>query len=69
MIGMNVGTCCNRYGPRQQIVMRCVRVVQPKIVFGAGQHIGELNFVADLLRRNGRIRCWIAERWIVVQSI
>lgn len=64
-----IRTCYNRHGPCQQIVMRWICVVQPKIVFGAGQHIGKLNFIADFLRWDCCIWCRIAKRWIVVQSI
>lgn len=49
--------------------MRCVGVVQPKVVPGARQTVRKLNLVADIFGRDRRVRCGISIRRIVVQAV
>lgn len=58
-----------RHRPRQQIVVRGVRVVQPEVVLGAGQHIAELDLAADGARRDRRVGQRRAVRRKVVEPV
>lgn len=50
-------------------MVRKVRVVQPEIVFGAGQGPRELNFVANVPGGNCRVRLRITEGRTIVQPV
>lgn len=56
----------NGNGPCEQIVMRRIGVVQPKVIFCAGQNVGKANFVANIFRCDCGVWQWIAKRRIII---
>lgn len=59
----------NRHPPRQPVTVRLVGVVQPEVVVGSRKSVRELNGVADVSRRYGRVRLREPVRWVVVEPI
>lgn len=62
-------TCGYVHSPGEQLTMRRVSVIQPKVVITARQHAGQLDVLPNLTGRDGGVRLWVAGRRTVVDAI
>lgn len=65
----DVSLTCGKIGSPRERIVGGVRVVQPKIVLGSWERLGELDDVADVFGRDRSIGGRIAKRRVVVQPI
>lgn len=62
-------TCGYVHRPGEQLTMRRVGVIQPKVVITARQHAGQLDILPNLAGRDGGVRLWVAGRRTVVDAV